>query len=393
MLLTESTTGGRRRSGSAETFLTQAAGRSLSTGSGTCPHQEGLVAAACVKSELYRQPPFRRRWLRFNSAVLAVILGLGLMSPFASAAVAAEASSNATFADTAMRYVNRNGADACADSGLGRDPGGYPGGECKQFVNCIVLIATGGKVQLGGGYYSPYEKAGGRRVSLAEAAKGDIIQLNGPELESAYGPGWAGSYNRRLPIHTAIVIANLGNGSYRVVDSNYENDGIVREHTWNPSQQAEVGGYGVNIWRLGSTSPAPPSASLPRIVETTTYQEGSLVYVSARFSGDATGFGFRGANGAGWAEESHSFANPSYGRVQPGRVDYPFNHACGTSQQYESDVEFWVYNGADKRSGSAVVHLACSSSPPPPPGGGTQPPPPPGFVCLGPTPENCQPNP
>ena len=53
----------------------------------------------------------------------------------------------------------------------------------------------------------------------------------------------------------------------------------------------------------------------------------------------ATGFGFRGANGAGWAEESHPFSDPSYGRVSPGQVDYPFNLGCGTDREYESDID------------------------------------------------------
>ena len=67
--------------------------------------------------------------------------------------------------------------------------------------------------------------------------------------------------------------------------------------------------------------------------------------------------GFRGVNGAGWAEESHSFADPSYGRVTPGQVDYPFNHAWGGAQ-LESDIEFWV-DGEGGRSASVTVHLRC----------------------------------
>jgi hypothetical protein len=83
----------------------------------------------------------------------------------------------------------------------------------------------------------------------------------------------------------------------------------------------------------------PPAASgPPRIEATETYREGELVYARVRYSGDAAGFGFRGANGSGWAEESHPFSDPSYGRVSPGQVDYPFNLACGTDGEYESDI-------------------------------------------------------
>lgn len=144
----------------------------------------------------------------------------------------------------------------------------------------------------------------------------------------------------------------------------------------------------------------------PVIVATSTYQEGALVFVSVSYTdpnGDAVGFGFRGANGSGWAEESHPFGSPSYGRATAGRIDYPFNHGCGTQRTYESDVEFWIYDQAGNRSASVVIHLQCPSAagapeapgtpapgppePSDPPGGGGPPP----FYCLGPNPENCNP--
>jgi len=102
----------------------------------------------------------------------------------------------------------------------------------------------------------------------------------------------------------------------------------------------------------------PGGAGPPRIDSTETYREGALVYVRVRYSGDAEGFGFRGANGAGWAEEAHPFTDPSYGRVTPGQVDYPFNHDCGGDGESESDVEFWVY-GDGGRSEPVIIHLSC----------------------------------
>ena len=94
----------------------------------------------------------------------------------------------------------------------------------------------------------------------------------------------------------------------------------------------------------------------------TRYTEGVLVYISVSYGdgdGDAQGFGFRGANGSSWAEESHPFSSPSFGRVSPGRVDYPFNLACGQPNQYESDIEFWIYDSGGRLSKSVIEHLAC----------------------------------
>jgi hypothetical protein len=118
-------------------------------------------------------------------------------------------------------------------------------------------------------------------------------------------------------------------------------------------------------------SSAPPStdgstqgAQAPRITHAETYLEGVLVYVRVLFAdpdGDAEGFGFRGVNGAGWAEESHPFSNPSYGRISPGMVDYPFNHACGTNQEIQSDVEVWIYDAEGARSQPVTVHMTCAT--------------------------------
>src|SRR5690348_1380936 len=91
------------------------------------------------------------------------------------------------------------------------------------------------------------------------------------------------------------------------------------------------------------TRPHVPKAMIPQITRVATYRKGSLVYVRVHYSDPhhyATGFGFVGINGAGWAEENHSFADPSYGIPGPDRIDYPFNLGCGTSSQSQSDVQF-----------------------------------------------------
>lgn len=100
---------------------------------------------------------------------------------------------------------------------------------------------------------------------------------------------------------------------------------------------------------------------VPVVASTATRTEGVMVYLMLRFDpqGGAVGFGFRGVNGSGWAPESHPFSDPSYGRVTPGQVEYPFNHGCGTGRSYESDVEAWFYDAAGHTSPPVTVRLAC----------------------------------
>lgn len=110
----------------------------------------------------------------------------------------------------------------------------------------------------------------------------------------------------------------------------------------------------------------PGETPHPKIVFAETFREAEQLLVFFRVfftdpNNDAMGFGFRGASGSGWAEESHPFSDPSYGRVSPGRVEYPFNLGFGTASAYESDVESWIYDTAGRRSSSLTIHLACSA--------------------------------
>ena len=84
-----------------------------------------------------------------------------------------------------------------------------------------------------------------------------------------------------------------------------------------------------------------------------------MVYFRLTFTDandDASGFGFSGAR---FATERHSFAAPSYGRVTPGGIDYPFNLACGSPRQYETDVSAWIYDESGQQSRVVVIHLSC----------------------------------
>jgi hypothetical protein len=102
----------------------------------------------------------------------------------------------------------------------------------------------------------------------------------------------------------------------------------------------------------------------PQITGIYGYQKGSLVYFSLTYTNpdhDAKGFGFVGINGAGWALESHPFSNPSYGIVRKNRIDYPFNLACGSSHEYKSWVEAWIYDSQGIRSNPVEVALSCTT--------------------------------
>jgi hypothetical protein len=124
------------------------------------------------------------------------------------------------------------------------------------------------------------------------------------------------------------------------------------------------------------------AAQPPTIGQPGTYRDGVLVWLVLPYAdpdNDATGFGFRGANGSGWAEESHPFSSPSFGRVFSNRLEYPFNHACGTSSEIDSYVEAWIYDRTGLRSGSVLVHLTCAGQPAPVQQDRT---PDPTFVCI-----------
>jgi hypothetical protein len=110
------------------------------------------------------------------------------------------------------------------------------------------------------------------------------------------------------------------------------------------------------------STPAVPK--VPQITSAGTYQQGQLVYFNIHYTdpgNNAEGFGFVGVNGSGWAEENHPFSSPSYGVVGADSVAYPFNEACGTSQQYASYVKAWIYDTAGVRSKPVIIHLVCTT--------------------------------
>jgi hypothetical protein len=134
-------------------------------------------------------------------------------------------------AEIMSSYVGRWGGDICKDAGRSGYWGGSPGGrvydgQCKAALNCVVFLASGGRTWPAGWTY-----AGAQVVSdpAANARRGDIMQ-------------------KGIGVHTAIVLDNLGNGRYRVVDSNYGWNERVSIHEYVP------GTNGVTFYRY--TAPA-----------------------------------------------------------------------------------------------------------------------------------------
>jgi hypothetical protein len=110
--------------------------------------------------------------------------------------------------------------------------------------------------------------------------------------------------------------------------------------------------------------PAGKVPARPQVTGIFGYQKGPLVYFSITYADpghDAKGFGFAGINGAKWALENHPFSKPSFGIVGHDRIDYPFNLGCGTSHQFSSYVEAWVYDSQGLRSNPVEVALTCTT--------------------------------
>src|SRR5664280_2820851 len=147
-----------------------------------------------------------------------------------------------------------------------------------------------------------------------------------------------------------------GNGSFKDVKVSIPST-VSSGTVLNFSVLAAGGGHSAaNAWF--TVTGGQSSGAAPHITGYTTYTQGVMVILSVTYTGTADGFGFKGINGSGWAEENHPLSSPSYGHVSPGKIEYPFNHACGTSNAYQSDVAFWVYTGAARNETTA--HLACS---------------------------------
>ncbi|MDZ7727221.1 MAG: SH3 domain-containing protein [Dehalococcoidia bacterium] len=138
---------------------------------------------------------------------------------------------------------------------------GTYGGQCYTFVQDVVRDVTGRHI--GMGYRQGFLSAGGIEIDPANARAGDVLQIANPNDTGSYYPG----------MHTVIVIENLGNRTYKVVDSNWQWNERVAVHNWHRAS-APATSSSTPIASLSMTAaptfrpgpvPAPPGRpELPR---------------------------------------------------------------------------------------------------------------------------------
>lgn len=236
---------------------------------------------------------------------------------------------NALIATTALTYVGRWGGQACLDANR------YASGQCREFVDCVVSLATGGKVwpvDPGGDYQVGFSSAGAVPVAAADAVEGDIIQI--------------GDHDDATLLHTAIVVANKGNGSFTVVDSNWvgwpTTPELVGVHDWAPPA-------GARIWRLGAVAAGSG----------TTTAAGTKKNSSGAVKGTA------GANGTQTPDTllapptAPNLSTNTVGGLASGVISV--RAADGDPQHPSTRVRYWIdgkpADAADSNAGAAVLQL------------------------------------
>lgn len=188
---------------------------------------------------------------------------------------------NAAIADVALRFVDGWGGEACMGAGRSGLRGSgpvpvYPGrdstgkvvdgqegdGQCRAFVNCVVMIASGGKTWIGGGngnYFKRFLDVGAEEIKDVSAfVKGDVVQS---------GNG----------IHTWIIVSPVVGepGRFNVVDSNHDYKETVMGYERNVALSSTI-----RAFRLGAvsrTGGAPTSK--PTDVQRTTQTKTSITAV------------------------------------------------------------------------------------------------------------------
>lgn len=168
------------------------------------------------------------------AAILAAVVAVLALAVPGMAAADSPSSQPSPIAATALKY-----------------DGTYQG-QCWEFVKKVVLEATGKSI--GFDYRQGFLDAGAVEVPAGQAASGDIIQIanDADTSPSADYPG----------LHTSIVLNVLGNGTFDVVDSNMNFDGIVHVRKgYDPGAAAgRYPGLSFHIYRISGGSGASPAA-------------------------------------------------------------------------------------------------------------------------------------
>jgi hypothetical protein len=136
-------------------------------------------------------------------------------------------------------------------------PNGYLGGQCIVWVGRVLSQASGGKIRISAyasGYQGTYPANGAKQVSKSSATGGDVIQVT----PAGTPDSWKGPEGNR-PLHTAIILKNLGNGNFSVIDSNAKYNERVSRHNYSPYATGRT----VKIWRFGSVASKAPPGPVP----------------------------------------------------------------------------------------------------------------------------------
>ncbi len=145
-------------------------------------------------------------------------------------------------------------------------------GECWTWMRKVVEEATGKAV--GFDYRKGFFEAGAVEVSPKNARAGDIIQL-ADDSYTAPDADYSG-------LHTAIVMENLGNGKFLVIDSNSNWDGVVRIREYDPgAAAARYPNISYRVYRIPNVGEVlVPDVIEPEPVAQQPYLLGDLVTVN-----------------------------------------------------------------------------------------------------------------
>ena len=130
-----------------------------------------------------------------------------------------------------------------------RDLGTYQG-ECWTWMKQVVQDSTGAKV--GFDYRFGYLDAGAVEVALKDAGPGDIIQIA--------NDAWSTADADYDGLHTAIIISVNRDGTFEIIDSNQNWDGMVNLRSgYDPAARAAAKGLNFHVYRFGAGSSSVPA--------------------------------------------------------------------------------------------------------------------------------------